>query len=121
MKRRILVLPLLLIMAACANSGADTRPIVDKPGPHYEKDLAACQALAKQKDYASGETATNTAVGTGLGALIGGVASGSWVGAGVGAGVGAAGGLGASAVETQNARGNIVKKCMTGRGYNVVD
>lgn len=120
MKLTPFAIPLLLLMAACANSGADTRPIVDRPGPNYEKDLAACQALAKQKDYASGETATNTAVGAGLGALIGGV-TGDWAGAGIGAGVGAAGGLGKSAIDTQNARGNIVKRCMSGRGYNVVD
>jgi uncharacterized protein YcfJ len=120
MKLRYLAIPLLLVISACANSGADTRPIVDKPGPNYERDLAACQALAKQKDYASGETATNTAVGAGLGALIGGV-TGDWAGAGIGAGVGAAGGLGKSAVDTQSARGNIVKRCMVGRGYNVVD
>lgn len=120
MKLTPFAIPLLLLMAACANSGADTRPIVGRPGPNYEKDLAACQALAKQKDYASGETATNTAVGAGLGAVIGGV-TGDWAGAGIGAGVGAAGGLGKSAIDTQNARGNIVKRCMSGRGYNVVD
>ena len=120
MKLRYLAIPLMLAVSACANSGADTRPIVDNPGPHYERDLAACQKLAQQKDYASGETATNTAVGAGLGALIGGV-TGDWAGAGIGAGVGAAGGLGKSAIDTQNARGNIVKKCLAGRGHNVVD
>jgi uncharacterized protein YcfJ len=121
MRNPLLVLPLLLALAACQNSGADTRPLVDGPmGKKYEADLAACQNLARQKGYASEDTAVNTGVGAGLGAIIGGV-TGDWAGAGIGAGVGAAGGLGKSAIETQNARGNIVKKCLERRGHNVVE
>jgi uncharacterized protein YcfJ len=121
MRKHLLALPLLLALAACQNSGADTRPLVDGPmGPKYEADLAACQNLARQKSYTDEDTAINTGVGAGLGAIIGGV-TGDWAGAGIGAGVGAAGGLGKSAIDKQNARGNIVKKCMAGRGHNVVD
>ncbi|NDE90879.1 MAG: glycine zipper family protein [Alphaproteobacteria bacterium] len=120
MKLHYFILPLLLAVTACANSGADTRPIVDRPGPNYENDLAACQELAREKDYANGDTATSALVGAGLGALIGGV-TGDWAGAGIGAGIGGASGLGAGAVETQNARSNIVKRCLIGRGYRVVD
>lgn len=115
-----LLLPAALILSACQSTGADYRPIVDRPGPNYEKDLADCQGLARQKSYANEDMATNAAVGAGLGAIVGGV-MGNWSGAGIGAGVGAAGGLGKGTVDTQTARGNIVKKCMEKRGYNVVE
>jgi hypothetical protein len=120
MRYALLALPLVLVLSGCQSSGADYRPIVDRPGPNYEADLAACQGLAKQKSYASEDTALNTGVGVAGGALLGGVLGG-WSGAGIGAGVGAAGGLGKSAIDTQSARGNIVKKCMEKRGYNVVE
>src|ERR1043166_2858238 len=110
MRRILFILP-LLALCACQSTGADTRPIVDNPGPHYERDLAACQNLSRQKDYANEDTATDPALGAAGGAVIGGLL-GDWTGAGIGAGVGAAGGLAKGAVDTQDARSSIVKRCL---------
>lgn len=121
MKKSLFALPLILALAACANTGADYRPIVDGPeDAKFERDLAACQALARKKDYLSGENATNAAVGAGLGAIVGGL-TGDWAGAGIGAGVGLGAGAAKGAVDTQSQRANIVKKCIEKRGHNVVE
>lgn len=120
-KRSLFVLPLMLLLAACATSGADYRPIVDGPeDAKYERDLAACQALARKRGYDNEDMATNAAVGAGLGAIVGGI-TGDWTGAGIGAGVGLGAGAAKGAMDTQGQRGNIVKKCMEKRGHNVIE
>lgn len=124
MRRILVVLPLLaplvFLLSACQSTGADTRPIVDNPGPRYERDLVACQNLSRQKDYANEDTATNAVAGAAGGAIIGGLI-GDWTGAGIGAGVGTAAGLGKGVIDTQDARSGIVKKCLKNRGYAVLD
>src|SRR6218665_137010 len=108
-----------LLLGACAGTGADYRPIVDKPGRNYNNDLAQCQRLAEQRDYVNGDSMTDTAVGAGVGGVIG-ILSNSWPGAAVGAGVGALGGATVGGLEAKNDRKNIVIRCMKGRGYTVL-
>jgi hypothetical protein len=86
-----------VLLTACA--GAEVRPIVDMKGVNearYEKDLAECQGYAKE---ASGMGGT-AAKGAGAGAVFGG-AGGAYKGN-----------------ESQEA---VVKKCLVGRGYKVLN
>ena len=82
-----------------ASAGADVRPIVDMKGVNetrYEKDLAECQGYAKEAPR-MGSTA---AKGAGDSAVVGG-AGDTYKGN-----------------ESQEA---VVKKCLVGRGYKVLN
>jgi uncharacterized protein YcfJ len=119
----LIIFPLIaLSLFGCA--GSDVRPIVDMKGVNeskYESDLQDCQTIAKQQS-GMGETA---AKGAGAGAVVGGllglVTGGNKTGivqaAGAGAVLGGAGG----AYSGNNAQESIVKKCLSGRGYKVLN
>jgi uncharacterized protein YcfJ len=87
----------------------------------YEKDLSECQAYAQQQS-GMGETA---AKGAGAGAVVGGllglVTGGNKTGivqaAGAGAVIGGAGG----AFSGNQAQEAVVKRCLSGRGYKVLN
>ena len=114
----------LLLVTAVGCAGADVRPIVDMKGVNeavYEKDLQECQAYAKEQS-GMGETA---AKGAGAGAVVGGllglVTGGNKTGivqaAGAGAVLGGAGG----AFSGNQAQEAVVKRCLSGRGYRVLN
>jgi len=110
-----------LILAACEGTGASYRPIVDGPmDARYEQDLQDCQEVAAQREYVSGDSATNTGIGAAVGAAIGAI-TGGLSGAAKGAGVGAVGGAGGSALSVKEQRKRIVINCMRGRGYRVLE
>ena len=108
-----------VLLTACA--GAEVRPIVDMKGVNearYEKDLAECQGYAK---VASG-MGSSAAKAAGAGAVVGGLlglvtGSNTLQSAGTGAVIGGAGGA-YTANESQEA---VVKKCLVGRGYKVLN
>ncbi|WP_114638249.1 glycine zipper family protein [Polynucleobacter necessarius] len=110
------------VLVGCA--GADVRPIVDMKGVNesaYEKDLQECQAYAKDQS-GMGSTAAKGAgagavVGGLLGLVTGGNASGIAQAAGAGAVIGGAGGA-FSGNQSQEA---VVKRCLSGRGYRVLN
>lgn len=112
----------IAIIVGCA--GANVRPLVDMKGVNestFENDLKDCQAYAQQQS-GMGETA---AKGAGAGAVVGGllglVTGGNKTGiiqaAGAGAVIGGAGGA-FSGNQSQEA---VVKKCLSGRGYKVLN
>ncbi len=119
-KKFIVMAACAALLSACAGTGAEYRPVVDRPGPNYEADLADCQKLATQRDYVNGDSATDTAVGAGGGAVLG-LLTNSWAGAGVGALVGGAGGATVGGLGAKDDRKSIVIKCMQGRGYKVLN
>lgn len=121
-RRRPAALLLPLVVAACASD-----PIVDTKGVdplRYQADLAECRQYADQVSVAG------SAAGGGLFGGAAGAAVGAAVGAvtgnpGTGAAVGAAGG-GTSGVVGGTARGvskqdRVVRNCLRGRGYSVLD
>ena len=121
---KLLALCSLVAIAAVGCAGADVRPIVDMKGVNeaaYEKDLQECQTYAKEQS-GMGETA---AKGAGAGAVIGGflglVTGGNKTGivqaAGAGAVIGGAGG----AFTGNQAQEAVVKRCLGGRGYKVLN
>ena len=115
------VVPIVGLLAACDNSGANYTPIIDGPvSANYNVDLSQCQALA-----ASGAAIDErTAAAVATGAVVGGASSVIWndnsSNLGEAAAVGAVVGLASGLVQKSAAREAVVKNCMRGRGYNVV-
>ena len=112
----------LTILGGCA--GATVRPIVDLKGKDqatYDNDLQQCQSYATQQSGAATTGAMAAAGGAVLGAALGLVAGGNRTGiaqtAGVGGVIGGAGGM----FEGNKAQENVVKQCLRGRGYNVLN
>ena len=121
---KLFPLSLFVVIVALGCAGADVRPLVDMKGVNdaaYEKDLQECQAYAKEQS-GMGETA---AKGAGAGAVVGGllglVTGGNTTGivqaAGAGAVIGAAGG----AFTGNQGQEAVVKRCLSGRGYKVLN
>ena len=121
---KLLALCFLAVVAVVGCAGANVRPIVDMKGVNesaYEKDLSECQAYAQQQS-GMGE---NAAKGVGAGAVVGGLlglvtggnASGIAQAAGAGAVIGGAGG----AFTGNQAQEGVVKRCLSGRGYKVLN
>lgn len=112
----------VLLLAACA--GADVRPIVDMKGVNearYENDLAECQSYAKEASGMGGTAAKGAGAGAVVGGLLGLVTGGNRTeiaqAAGAGAVIGGAGG----AYKGNESQEAIVKKCLAGRGYKVLN
>ncbi len=119
MKKCIAVALVVTILTGCATRGANYVPLVDmkiRDSAAFNQDVMECQQYAKQSlDAASGAVA-----GAIIGALIGTALSTRGYrneAAGYGATVGAISG-GVHANDTQE---SIVKRCLAGRGYNVLN
>jgi uncharacterized protein YcfJ len=108
----------LVLVAACADSGANYQPILDgTPTAAYQADLTACQALARNQNQFDQETMAATVLGAGVGAALGEADSGDALG---GAVAGALAGGVSSAVDASERREAIVIECLRGRGHRVV-
>ena len=121
---KLFVLCSLVVITAVGCAGADVRPIVDMKGVNeaaYERDLQECQVYAKEQS-GMGE---NAAKGSGAGAVVGGLLglvtgsnkTGILQAAGAGAVIGGAGG----AFSGNQAQEAVVKRCLGGRGYRVLN
>lgn len=110
-------------LAGCAaTSGANYRPIIDTRNVdfnRYESDLRDCQSFATQTAGA-GESA---AAGALAGALLGGVlaaAAGKNYSRSSTARVGAVTGAVGAGAQGETDQRNIIRRCLAGRGYNVL-
>ena len=108
----------LVVLAACADSGANYQPILDgAPTPKYQADLGECQALAHNQTQFDEDTIAATVLGAGVGAVLGEADNGDPLeGAIAGALVGGV----SSAVDASERRESIVVECLRGRGHRVV-
>ncbi len=117
------------LAAALVIAGCAYRPIVDTAQPsfdpaRYQADLGQCEAFAEQVNPAE-QVGTGAllgaALGAGLGAIggafAGQVGTGAAIGAAVGGASGGAGGLGQAHLR----REDVVRRCLTGRGYMVLN
>ena len=113
----------LAFVTGCSTMGSNYVPVVDMRGhaPYqFQDDLSQCQQYAKQR----ADAAQGAAAGALAGAIIGGIFAAILTPRGYRneavAPVIAAGALGGaySANETQQ---DIVKRCLVGRGYNVLN
>jgi hypothetical protein len=121
---KLLVLCLIVVGVAVGCAGANVRPLVDMKGVNesaYESDLKDCQAYAQQQS-GMGETA---AKGAGAGAVVGGllglVTGGNKTGIAQAAGAGAVIGGAGGAFSGNQAQEAVVKRCLSGRGYKVLN
>jgi len=115
-----------LCVDACANAGADYRPVVDMHGnteAAYDRDVAACQQTAR-----AARNNTKEAEGAGIGAAAGGaggavlgaIGGNPLLGAGVGALAGLVGTGGYEEATTEKREETIVRNCMRDRGYSIL-
>lgn len=117
--KSVTILAITLLAAGCATRGANYVPLVDtkyKDQAVLQQDVAECQAYAR--------TTLDAAQGAAAGALIGALLGAALAPRGYrnntaayGAGFGAVSG-GLAANETQE---TITKRCLMGRGYNVLN
>lgn len=117
MKKLIAVI-LIISMTGCATY----RPVVDTKGVDmnaYNNDLRECQAYAEQVNPAD-HAAAGAIAGAVFGALLG-AAMGNRSLAGRTAGVGALSGMAGAGGEGVKAQINIVRSCMSQRGYKVLN
>lgn len=121
--RSVGVAVLLSVLAGCANTGANYRPIVDTKGigdmTRYESDLRECQLFATQTAGAGEGAMAGALAGAALGALLA-AAAGSRYSRNQHAGVGAVAGAAAGAGQGETDQRTIIRRCMAGRGYNVL-
>lgn len=117
MKILLLLLPLVLATACTSD-----RVIVDRKGldpAAYEQDLAECRSYASEIDVGA-DMVRGAAVGAAAGALIGAVIGDSGTTA-AGAGVGAVHGGTHQGHRSAEEQQQVVKRCLRGRGYSVLN
>jgi hypothetical protein len=117
MKTPILVPAVVLALSAGCASHPD--PIIDTKGVNmarYEVDLRECRAYAEEVSVAGG-----AAKGAAAGAVVGAAAGAISGDADRGAGYGAIGGGARSALYNQREKERVVKNCLRGRGYRVLN
>ncbi|MBU3577117.1 glycine zipper family protein [Polynucleobacter sp. UK-Kesae-W10] len=123
MKKLVTVCSLVAItVVGCA--GADVRPIVDMKGVNeasYEKDLQECQAYAKDQSGMGSTAAKGAGAGAVVGGLLGLVTGGNKTGIAQAAGAGAVIGGAGGAYSGNQAQEAVVKRCLSGRGYRVLN
>lgn len=114
---------LIVSLGGCAApSGANYRPIVDTKGVdfnRYEADLRECQNYATQTAGAGESAMTGAAAGALFGAVVaaaGGRSYSRTSSAGIGAVTGAAG----AGLQGETDQRNIIRRCLAGRGYRVL-
>lgn len=113
---------LVSVISGCANTGAAYRPVVDTKGVdlnRYEADLGECQQFANQTASAGQAAAAGAAAGAVFGALLAAAAGGGnskKSTAGVGALTGAAGAAG----QGETNQRDVIRRCLAGRGYKVL-
>ena len=103
-------------ITACA---ANPNPIVDRQGidpAAYQRDLAECSKYADEVQIAAG-AAKGAVAGGAYGAAVGSINGRAAEGAGTGAISGAAW----SALEADREKQRVVKRCLSGRGYRVLN
>ena len=114
--RAVIVAAVVGLLTGCSGASG---PIIDTKGvdlAQYERDKAECEAYATQ-------VSTGQAVGRGAaGGAVVGAAIGAITGsAGRGAGIGAVTGGAESARISDRERANVVRNCLRGRGYRVLN
>lgn len=123
--KSIAIIPALLMLSACDTAPlAEYQPVIDRPGKHYQTDLAECRVLAQQAEakYTKQQQdamMANILVGAIAGGIIGSAYGGNNAGAGAAYGIAA----GAASTDTEQAYGGprrIIDRCLAGRGYRVI-
>jgi len=116
MKRYLSMLAILACASACTTTD---EVIIDKQGvdmSRYDQDLAECKSYATEV-----QTGKKVAKGAASGAVVGGLIGAITGDAGKAAGVGAVTGGAKGASEGSEDEVDVVKRCLRGRGYKVLN
>ena len=123
MKRALWVLSIISLTGCAANQPFNDEPIIDRKGVdmnQYYADKADCEAYAAE--VRTGEKVARGAVaGAVVGGAIGAIVSRGHNSAERGAGVGAVTGGVKGAQEGIRESERVVKQCLRGRGYRVLN
>ena len=115
----IAAIALSLLLAGCAHN----KIIIDKKGVDmaaYDHDLAECRAYAEEADSTGAEAAKGAVGGAIVGGAIGAILGNEKTAAKLG-GVGAVSGAARGASRGRAEKLHIVKTCLRGRGYKVLN
>lgn len=123
-ERRILIslLSVILALPGCATTGVNYRPIVDTKNidmNKFESELSECRQFASQTSGAAERAAAGAVAGAIFGALLA-AAAGAKYDRGSVARVGALSGAVGGAAEGETDQRNIIRRCLGGRGYLVL-
>ncbi len=119
MKYTAIAILALSALTACTTTD---EIIIDQKGVNsaaYQQDLAECKTYAESVKKGE-KTAVGAASGAVVGGLIGAITGGA-SGAATGAGVGAVGGGAKGVSEGAQSEVQVVKNCLRGRGYHVLN
>lgn len=124
MKKRLSICALIAVftLSACATTGVNYRPIVDTKNVDmnkFEADLGECRQYAAQTAGAAERAAAGAAAGAIFGALLA-AAAGVRNDRSAVARVGALSGAVSGAAEGETDQRNIIRRCLAGRGYMVL-
>ena len=108
-----------LLLAGCA-SGPIIDPKSSKTPANYYADKMECEAISENVKYST-EMAKGALIQGVFSAVLGAAMGSNGNGAGIGAASGAIVGAGKGAWDTNARRDQIVTKCLTGRGYTVLE
>jgi outer membrane lipoprotein SlyB len=118
----LITVVMIATQVGCANTGANYRPIVDTQGVdlnRYEVDLRECQQYATQTMSAGQSAAAGAVAGALFGAILA-SAAGSRYDKNSTARVGAVSGAAGAGAEGETNQRNIIRRCLAGRGYKVL-
>ena len=121
MKRRPLSVGIALLVIVSLSACATHRPVVDMRGVDsaaFEADLVECQRYAEQVSPA-GNAGVGAVVGTVVGGLLGAAIGNSRLASRM-AGAGAVGGAASGAGHGAETQVNVIRNCLSGRGYRVL-
>jgi len=121
---KLIALCAFTVVAVVGCAGADVRPLVDMKGVNqsaYESDLKDCQAYAQQQSGMGSTAAKGAVAGVVVGGLLGLVTGGNSSGIAQAAGAGAVIGGAGGAYSGNQGQEAVVKRCLSGRGYKVLN
>lgn len=114
----------MLSLLGCAEMGSNVQPIIDTKGVNmnkYEQDLQECQSIATQQLGVVPVAVKGAGAGAAIGGLVGLVAGGNKTNIIRDAGVGAVIGSATGAHSGNESQEQVVKRCLIGRGYKVLN
>lgn len=118
--KRLAIVFTCVSLASCA--GANYRPLIDSRGVdmnRYESDVRDCQQYAAQTSGAPGHAVAGALIGALLGAALA-TAAGSRYDARSTARVGAVAGGVSGGAQGEMSQRDIIRRCLAGRGYSVL-
>lgn len=120
--RAIVALCIVALVAGCATTGAGYRPLVDTQGVDmnkFERDLIDCQGFAQQTSSAGEAAAVGAVAGAALGVVLA-AAAGRRYSRSTTARVGAVTGAVGAGAQAETDQRNVIRRCLSGRGYRVL-